>query len=97
MVIGVDLNLESDFLYQPRNADEVKGTTRVNMQQVNATFQLTLYTKLDEVTGDYYPFLDIARFGVARDDDKVAIYVDGPSDPDSETIKGIVQNMIPMF
>ena len=46
---------------------------------MNATFEISLVTNFDEVTGDYYPYMEMYEFYLDLDPDNVEVVVDGGS------------------
>ena len=69
--------VNTDFDYKPRNADEYQGFATINLNNLNITFDMNLVTKLDEVTGDYYPYTDITGYNVNTQPEEFKIKLEG--------------------
>jgi len=59
---NLNLIIESTFDWYSYSDDEVKGNAEIQILLLTAQFDIVWSTKLDEGTGDYYPFMEIKHF-----------------------------------
>ena len=76
-----NLSISSSFDFRPKKDPQFKGTANIYLYMMTAHLDVVITTRLDEATGDYYPYLDMPNLGLdfAPDAEMVDI-VGGTSD-----------------
>lgn len=69
------LEIVSGFDY--RGPDAFQGSCEIFLTKMNASFELNLVTNYDEVTGDYYPYMNMNKFALDVDVNNVEVNVQG--------------------
>lgn len=70
-----------------------------NIFDLTAGFYMNLNTKLDEGTGDYYPYMDMTNFALdAYSPDLEYIEIIGGTQDQKDAVQGVIKDyMFPMF
>lgn len=75
-----NMSISSSFYFKPKKDPEFKGTANIYLYMIQGHLDVVITTRLDEATGDYYPYWDVATPGLDFIQDAEMVDIVGGTD-----------------